>query len=410
MRRQRFWLSTLFAVTLLVPLATSRVAAAASTVDSIALASSPDGSTPISVGGGVKHWVYPSFCSTGSFVQTFPVDLQFSGGTGSQSTTVHFIARGGLKNFTTLPSDVTLNDDGSVQGPFNISVNASGLVAGTYGLNIRLSASNGFSLKHRFIQIVLIVGASCTGVGSSIVFWSDDQLNDFVDCTGADPGPIPTGGTFQINPAPPMDTLVGSTTPSSMYYHFIYSNPGASITPDLDFLPTGITPNGTDAVHVKVYSTATFTADLPTFADVNTTGTSCGASGPCSAVAVNTGQTLWATWTIGWSGVGGSSAGISLSCPGDQTMTEMTTLVNGTSTLALSNGSATGYLVCLGGDVNGDGLVNVADVFYLINYLFAGGPAPICPTSGNVSGDTTTDVSDVFYLINYLFAGGPPPA
>jgi virginiamycin B lyase len=28
------------------------------------------------------------------------------------------------------------------------------------------------------------------------------------------------------------------------------------------------------------------------------------------------------------------------------------------------------------GDVNGDGDVNVADVFYLINFLFAGGPAP----------------------------------
>jgi hypothetical protein len=28
------------------------------------------------------------------------------------------------------------------------------------------------------------------------------------------------------------------------------------------------------------------------------------------------------------------------------------------------------------GDVNGDGVVDVSDVFYLINYLFAGGPAP----------------------------------
>jgi hypothetical protein len=28
------------------------------------------------------------------------------------------------------------------------------------------------------------------------------------------------------------------------------------------------------------------------------------------------------------------------------------------------------------GDVNGDGTVDVADVFYLINFLFAGGPAP----------------------------------
>jgi hypothetical protein len=29
------------------------------------------------------------------------------------------------------------------------------------------------------------------------------------------------------------------------------------------------------------------------------------------------------------------------------------------------------------GDANGDGSVDVSDVFYLINYLFAGGPAPV---------------------------------
>jgi hypothetical protein len=51
--------------------------------------------------------------------------------------------------------------------------------------------------------------------------------------------------------------------------------------------------------------------------------------------------------------------------------------------------------------------VNVNDVFYLINALFAGGPAPSCP--GDANGDTKVDVGDVFYLINYLFAGGPPP-
>jgi hypothetical protein len=33
---------------------------------------------------------------------------------------------------------------------------------------------------------------------------------------------------------------------------------------------------------------------------------------------------------------------------------------------------------CLGGDINGDGSVTVADIFYLINFLFAGGPPPVC--------------------------------
>jgi photosystem II stability/assembly factor-like uncharacterized protein len=59
------------------------------------------------------------------------------------------------------------------------------------------------------------------------------------------------------------------------------------------------------------------------------------------------------------------------------------------------------------GDVNGDGDVNVADVFYLINYLFASGPAPF--GSADANGDHTVDVGDVFFLINTLFAGGPWP-
>jgi hypothetical protein len=59
------------------------------------------------------------------------------------------------------------------------------------------------------------------------------------------------------------------------------------------------------------------------------------------------------------------------------------------------------------GDVNGDGIVNVADVFYLINNLFAGAPAPL--GSGDANGDGAVDAIDVFYLINFLFAQGPPP-
>jgi Dockerin type I domain len=63
--------------------------------------------------------------------------------------------------------------------------------------------------------------------------------------------------------------------------------------------------------------------------------------------------------------------------------------------------------ICAHGDVNGDGSVTVADVFYLINFLFASGPAPIC--GGDVNGDKVVTLADVFYLINFLFAAGPAP-
>ncbi|KPJ66313.1 hypothetical protein AMJ44_08540 [candidate division WOR-1 bacterium DG_54_3] len=61
------------------------------------------------------------------------------------------------------------------------------------------------------------------------------------------------------------------------------------------------------------------------------------------------------------------------------------------------------------GDVNNDGVINSADVVYLINYLFKGGPAPDPIQAGDVNLDGVLNSADVVYLINYLFKGGPPP-
>ena len=62
------------------------------------------------------------------------------------------------------------------------------------------------------------------------------------------------------------------------------------------------------------------------------------------------------------------------------------------------------------GDANGDVLVDIADVSYLINYLFIGGPAPDPLAAGDANCDQVVDIADVSYLINYLFIGGPTPS
>jgi hypothetical protein len=61
------------------------------------------------------------------------------------------------------------------------------------------------------------------------------------------------------------------------------------------------------------------------------------------------------------------------------------------------------------GDANTDGGLSVADVVYLINYLFKGGPSLKPLESGDVNCDAKVSVADVVYLINYLFKGGPLP-
>jgi hypothetical protein len=61
------------------------------------------------------------------------------------------------------------------------------------------------------------------------------------------------------------------------------------------------------------------------------------------------------------------------------------------------------------GDVNGSCGVDIDDIVYLIQYIFGGGPEPVCYKSGDANGDGAIDIDDVVYIINYIFLGGPPP-
>lgn len=90
------------------------------------------------------------------------------------------------------------------------------------------------------------------------------------------------------------------------------------------------------------------------------------------------------------------------------------------------------------GDVNGSGGVALADVDYLLDYMFTGGPAPVpclatgdingdgnltigdasallnalpCPSSvpGDANGDETVNLADALLVTQYLFNGGPAP-
>ncbi|NIN01751.1 MAG: hypothetical protein GTO24_27725 [candidate division Zixibacteria bacterium] len=63
----------------------------------------------------------------------------------------------------------------------------------------------------------------------------------------------------------------------------------------------------------------------------------------------------------------------------------------------------------LRGDANGDGVINVSDVVYLINYVLKGGPTPEPLKAGDANCDLWIDLEDVIYLIRYLFLGGPEP-
>ena len=61
------------------------------------------------------------------------------------------------------------------------------------------------------------------------------------------------------------------------------------------------------------------------------------------------------------------------------------------------------------GDVNGDFNVGIADIVFLLNYVFRSGPSPAAIEAGDLNCDGAVNVIDVVYLLNYLFTGGPAP-
>ncbi|OGC77616.1 MAG: hypothetical protein A2Z27_03050 [candidate division Zixibacteria bacterium RBG_16_50_21] len=69
-----------------------------------------------------------------------------------------------------------------------------------------------------------------------------------------------------------------------------------------------------------------------------------------------------------------------------------------------------GVSVYKAGDANNNGFVDLADVVFLINYLFKFGyPAPPVPPAGDPDGGCDIDLEDVIYLVNYILKGGPAP-
>ncbi len=66
---------------------------------------------------------------------------------------------------------------------------------------------------------------------------------------------------------------------------------------------------------------------------------------------------------------------------------------------------------CIGdrGNINGIGEINVADLTYFVNYVFKGGPPPLCADEADVDANGEINVTDLVYMVNYIFKSGPAP-
>lgn len=85
-----------------------------------------------------------------------------------------------------------------------------------------------------------------------------------------------------------------------------------------------------------------------------------------------------------------------------------TTVVEAKYALVPSDNGLAGLYKPMCGNANRDEKINVADVVYMVNYLFKGGPKPFMYYA-NADGNNKITVADVVYMVNYLFKGGTLP-
>ncbi len=74
-----------------------------------------------------------------------------------------------------------------------------------------------------------------------------------------------------------------------------------------------------------------------------------------------------------------------------------------------------GYTVScnIRGDIDRSGMlpIDIADLVYLVDYMFNSGPPPLCFDEGDVdgSGVMPIDIADLVYLVDFMFNQGPAP-
>lgn len=80
-------------------------------------------------------------------------------------------------------------------------------------------------------------------------------------------------------------------------------------------------------------------------------------------------------------------------------------IVSATETLLFKNHLIFGQT----GNIDGAGVIDIADMVYLVEFMFESGPLPIPYAAGDVDCSGSIDIGDLVYLVSYMFGGGPLP-
>jgi len=155
---------------------------------------------------------------------------------------------------------------------------------------------------------------------------------------------------------------------------------------------------------------ASITASLSVTLALSATDNMSGMTPPLGKMRFSNNNSVWSTWES----YAATKTNWNLSFFGGDTMrTTKTTYVQfkdaaGNQSASFSDNIIFRDYIC--GDANHDGMVNVGDAVYVINYVFKGGPAPQPLEAGDANCDHAVNTGDAVYVINYVFKkNGPAP-
>jgi len=60
------------------------------------------------------------------------------------------------------------------------------------------------------------------------------------------------------------------------------------------------------------------------------------------------------------------------------------------------------------GDSDGDGALNLTDGVFVLQFLFSGGPSPLCLEAADADDDGALSITDGIAILGFLFLGGEP--
>jgi hypothetical protein len=202
------------------------------------------------------------------------------------------------------------------------------------------------------------------------------------------------GNQWSVNGAP-ISGATGTTYVASTAGDYTVKTT-ANGCPSAASLTTTVTVNAIPSATITVASTMT-----------------SGASATASVAGAGSGATYLWSITGGTINSGAGTPSINFTAGAVGTLTLNATVTrSGCSDAKSANVTVTATPPSQKFDPNGDNTIDPADIFYLVNYLFTGGPAPAGTAgmlSGDANGDGVVDPADIFYVVNYLFTGGPHP-